>query len=132
MLKERKKLSGIIFVFAAAIFVAGVMLCFWKGRKFETLQYTDHKGLETMELPLDEVVIQGAGTTYIEHEIVCSVEDEEKARQVAEAVNGELKSWQDGVAVIAIEETVNEFLKKYSNAPDLPTMYPNYIYHEER
>ena len=64
----------------------------------------------------------------MEHEVLCMVENEEEAQKVADAVNGRLKSWQDGVAVITIEETVQEFLKKYSGVSDLPVMYPNYIY----
>lgn len=65
---------------------------------------------------------------YIENEVVCSVESEEASQETAEKVNGTLKSYQDGMAVIGIEQDVESFLEETRGREDLPAMYPNYIY----
>lgn len=131
MLKERKILTGVIF-FAAAVVLCGGF-SFFRGRRYHMLNSVS--GMDT--LSSDDLRPDSFGTDrenvsgdakYVEGEVVCNVGSEEEAKRVADAVNGRLKSWQEGIAVIAIEEDVNNFLKKYSDAPDLPAMYPNYIY----
>lgn len=127
MLKERKLLLCSILV-VAAIVLCGVFFL-GRNRRFETLGKEDGAYDPEIVFSTKELGETVGKKDYVEHEVLCMVENEEEAQKVADAVNGRLKSWQDGVAVIAIEETVQEFLKKYSGVSDLPVMYPNYIYH---
>lgn len=121
MLKERKILVIIVLLAVAAV----CMGLFFRGRKYEVLSSSK---AEMLSAPTEFKLPDSGNSNYVEHEVVCRVDSEEEAERVAEAVNGSLKSWQEGIAVIEIQETVQEFLKKYQGAKDLPAMYPNYIY----
>ncbi len=131
MLKERKMFPMIIILILGVVLFGG--FCLFKGRRYQTADYAGGFGsLQSGDSRTDvfgvEMERHSGATEYVEGEVVFNAESREEAERVADAVNGQLKSWQDGIAVISIEGTVDEFLKKYSGAPDLPTMYPNYIY----
>lgn len=131
MLKERKVLSGIVLIVTAMAFGGG--FCLFKGRKYHVLQEVKRADIlktDDLRAAVSGNILKrtGGNAKYAEGEVVCKVDSEDEARRAAEAVNGRLQSWQEGTAVIAIEEDVNNFLKKYSGSPGLPTMYPNYYY----
>lgn len=120
---------GFIFLIATAL-CCGFYL--FKEGRYQTLHVEEKSEFQNN---LSQNGFDGRGAEvpdsdaqYVEGEVLFSADSEEEARRVADAVNGRLKSWQNGIAVLSIDETVGEFLKKYSGAPGLPEMHPNYIY----
>lgn len=76
-----------------------------------------------------ELVGKIAGVDYAEHEVLCEAASEEIAQQVAKKCDGKVKSFSEGIAVISIDETVEELFSHLENSVEdtLPIVYPNYI-----
>ncbi|MCH5248806.1 MAG: hypothetical protein J1E98_02680 [Lachnospiraceae bacterium] len=49
---------------------------------------------------------------YAENEVICDAQSMEEAESIASQISGKLLSWNNGVAIIQIEESVDEFLER--------------------
>ena len=84
------------------------------------------KELYTILGNLERVV---PGKDYLDGQLVAIVEDKDMAEDVAEGFDGELLSFQDGVAVVESElSTMDAITLAADQETKLPAVYPNYIY----
>lgn len=63
---------------------------------------------------------------YVEHQVLAVADSKSEARKIAQAVGGELISYDNQVAIIQIGITVEEMMKQLEEDPSLPKVYPNY------
>lgn len=118
--------KGMIFMSSIfAILVIGVFFVFKinRGEKYEKVE--NAKPMSVNEILAEKNM---ESQDYIENEVICESASEEEAEKIATLVDGQLKSFQNGYAVIEIKETVEEFLLKNKKRTDIPKMQPNYIY----
>ncbi len=69
-------------------------------------------------------VIQSSG--YAEHEVLCDAETQEIAESIATQISGSLLSWQNGVAKIKIEESVDDLLLRLESEGSDLELYRRY------
>lgn len=65
---------------------------------------------------------------YVEYQLNTLADSKKEAKQIAEQVGGTLLSYEDGVAVIQVAETVYEVLQRLSEEENPPMVYPSYLY----
>ncbi len=65
---------------------------------------------------------------YAQDEVRCNVDSREEAENVAAQISGTLLSWDNGVATIKIEGSVDEFLEKFEQQGSSLHLYRNYYY----
>lgn len=63
---------------------------------------------------------------YVEHQVLTVADSKREARKIAQAVGGELISYDNQVAIIQIGITVEEMMQQLEEDPSLPKVYPNY------
>lgn len=63
---------------------------------------------------------------YAEHEVICDAESQEEAEQIASRISGTLLSWQNNVAKIQIEGSVDELLEQLEQQGSDLMLYRNY------
>ncbi len=84
---------------------------------------------EALSETLNELNNLIPGKDYVEDQVVLSIESREQAEQVAVSLSGNVISFQDNIAVIHTSiGTANALVRTAEGYPDIPTLYPNYIY----
>lgn len=91
-------------------------------KQFDSVE-SDEEAEADMNL-LGIPVIQSSG--YAEHEVLCDAETQEMAENIAAQISGSLLSWQNGVAKIKIEESVDDLLLRLENEGSDLDLYRRY------
>ena len=69
---------------------------------------------------------------YVEHRLICEADSEEKAKKIAERVDGTLVKYAYGIGVIEIEDTVAEALARVDKMVfNKPAVYPDFKMHAD-
>ena len=87
---------------------------------------TDNKTGENLS---ENQGVLGEEETYMEHQILCKAKNQKEAQKIADKIGGQLVGYMEGVAIIAIEETVSELMERLEEEGlgDLE-LYPNLTY----
>lgn len=65
---------------------------------------------------------------YAEHEVLCVVQTMEEAEQIAGQIGGTLLEWENGVAKIEIEGSVDDLLEQLEQQGSTLELFRNYYY----
>lgn len=65
---------------------------------------------------------------YAEHEVICDAETQEQAEQIAARISGTLLSWENNVATIQIEGSVDDLLDQMDKEGSDLYLYRKYYY----
>lgn len=63
---------------------------------------------------------------YVENQVIAIADSKREAKKIAKAIDGELLSYDNQVAVIQIGITVEEMMQRLEEDSSLPKVFPNY------
>ncbi len=89
-------------------------------KQSDTMNSDEELDMNQLGIP----VIQSSG--YAEHEVLCDAETQEIAESIATQISGSLLSWQNGVAKIKIEESVDDLLLRLESEGSDLELYRRY------
>ncbi|SDO00752.1 Ig-like domain-containing protein [Acetanaerobacterium elongatum] len=101
-----------------------------KGFTLSAEQLTEKREM-SLNGTLSNFDIMKQGKDYVSGEIIFLTDSEDYAKKVAEAYNGKLSSFREGVAVVTLSEGITTYQAVCAAANEktlLPPVYPNLIY----
>ena len=129
MKKEKRMNKVLIITISVLILVAAIAVVVFIMSRPQKLA-AEEMPFDSAQISMD--VYEGEteeimrNQNYVENQVIAIADSKREAKKIAKAIDGELLSYDNQVAVIQIGITVEEMMQRLEEDSSLPKVFPNY------